>query len=424
MYKKKAFIFPGQGSHYAGMGQTFYNDFHSVQILVEEAGDLLGLNIKDVLLHYTIDELEQSELVQTAIVIVGYCSFKVLTEEYGIYPDLLAGHSLGELSALACSGAITYKDTLALTRKREKIMNMIGPGQGGMIAVMGIDADSADKICKSISSHLGYVAVSNYNSDEQVTISGTEQALKELISQLNNQGVRILPVPVPGPYHSRLMESSLPFMKDELNKCDFSPLEYPVISSITGTLYRSEKEIYERLAIQLTNPVRWTQVLACFAEGGIKELIEIGPQSVLRNLSMTNCIDLTVLAIENRRDFQEILRRFSKVRELETVNSVSRNQLLNDCLKEALCAPNYNDDEKEFEQGFLKPYRKILSNSRNSEKLGGVPGYKEMKEALDMLHQALIIKKVADSERREIMQDVLYVNGLFDVYPDYLKMQV
>lgn len=96
-----------------------------------------------------------------------------------------------------------------------------------MIAVMGIDADSADKICKSISSHLGYVAVSNYNSDEQVTISGTEQALKELISQLNNQGVRILPVPVPGPYHSRLMESSLPFMKDELNKCDFPLLSIP-----------------------------------------------------------------------------------------------------------------------------------------------------------------------------------------------------
>lgn len=174
MHKKKVFIFPGQGSHYAGMGKAFYNEFQSVRALYEEAGDLLGCNMKDVLLHYTMDELERSGVVQPAIVLASYCSFKVLTEEYGIYPDVLAGHSLGEISALSCSGALTFADALRLVQKREQIMEEASVELGGMIAVMGIDPESAERVCETIPCDLGYAAVSNYNSDEQVTISGSK----------------------------------------------------------------------------------------------------------------------------------------------------------------------------------------------------------------------------------------------------------
>lgn len=211
-------------------------------------------------------------------------------------------------------------------------------------------------------------------------------------------------------------------MKVELDSCSYAPIGIPVVSSITGNLYTSEREIPEQLAIQLVSPVRWTQVLACLAEGGMRDLIEVGPQTVLRNLSLTNRLDLTVYGAENRRDFQEIVRLFSAVRKLEAVKESSRYQLINDCLKEAVCAPNSNFNEKEFEQGVLIPYRQVLSGLKNLEKEGRLPSYREMRNGLDMLLQVLLTKKVAKAECKEIVEEVLLDSGLFDCYHEYLDV--
>jgi [acyl-carrier-protein] S-malonyltransferase len=339
-----------------------------------------------------------------------------------VQPDLLAGHSLGEISVLACSGAVTFADALRIAHAREQLMTSVNSELGGMIAVMGAKHDEAQKICEYVTQQIGYIAVSNFNSDEQMTLSGTNAAVAEAGKRLKEAGALVLPLPMPGPYHSRLMEAAVPKMREALRPYTFHPFQVPVVSSITGRRYESAEEIHEQLALQLVSPVVWTDVLARIASEGIGALIEVSPQMVLRNLSMTNELDLQVYAVDHPKDFQELLRLFSPVSLMDTVDDSRKENLLHSCLKEAVCVPNFNPDEQAYELEALPPFRDALALQKELHTNRRPPSYKELKDGLEMLHQVLAAKQVPEQERREIMEDILYASGLFDCYSSYLAV--
>jgi [acyl-carrier-protein] S-malonyltransferase len=288
----KAYIFPGQGAQFTGMGLDLYENSPIAQELFEKANEILGFPITDVMFEGTPEELKETKVTQPAIFLHSVILAKVLGDDFK--PEMVAGHSLGELSALVANGVLTFEDGLRLVSKRALAMQKACEAQEStMAAVLGLEDAVVEETCAEID---GVVVAANYNCPGQLVISGDIDAINKACEVLTEKGARrALVLPVGGAFHSPLMEPAREELAAAIEETTFSEPICPVYQNVVAKAITNPEEIKENLIAQLTAPVKWTQCIQAMIADGGTEFIEVGPGKVLQGLMRK--IDRTVTAI-------------------------------------------------------------------------------------------------------------------------------
>jgi len=277
----KAYIFPGQGAQFTGMGLDLYENSPLAQELFEKANNILGFSITDVMFEGTAEELKETKVTQPAIFLHSVILAKVLGDDFK--PEMVAGHSLGELSALVANGVLSFEDGLKLVSKRALAMQKACEIQPStMAAVLGLEDAVVEEVCASID---GIVVAANYNCPGQLVISGEIEAVEKACEVLKEKGAkRALLLPVGGAFHSPMMEPAREELAAAIEETTFNEPICPVYQNVVAKAVTNPSEIKENLIAQLTAPVRWTQcVQAMIADGGT-DFVEVGPGKVLQGL--------------------------------------------------------------------------------------------------------------------------------------------
>ncbi len=277
----KAYVFPGQGAQYPGMGKDLYEKYPVAREMFEKANELLGFRITDTMFSGTDEELRQTRVTQPAI----FLHSVILTAVAGssFRPSMVAGHSLGEFSALVAAGALPFEDGLALVAGRASAMQRAcGINPSTMAAVLGMDDAVVEEVCASLKET---VVPANYNSPGQIVISGTTEGVAAASEELKKRGAkRIVPLSVSGGFHSPCMEPARQELEEAIRKARFSRPVCPVYQNVSGLPVTEPEEIMANLIAQLTSPVRWTQTVQKMVADGASEFIEAGPGNVLQGL--------------------------------------------------------------------------------------------------------------------------------------------
>ena len=303
-------LFPGQGSQSPGMAKIFYENFDYVKSLFQEADDLLKNSIGKLVLEGPKDKLDLTENTQPAIFLVTFSIFQVLKKETSF--DLnsakyFAGHSLGEYSALACAEALTFSQTIQLLQKRGQAMQSAVPkGQGGMLAVLGSDVEKINEIIE-INKDKFICYVANDNSVGQIVVSGNNQDLDNFSSELKNNNIKNIKLPVSAPFHCKLMDSATKIMNEEISKIEFNSPKVEIISNVTAEPTNEPAKIKELLVSQIEKPVRWREIVNYMIDKNINKFIEIGPGKVLSGLVKRINRNVELLQINDLED----LKKFS-----------------------------------------------------------------------------------------------------------------
>lgn len=277
----KAYIFPGQGAQFTGMGLDLYEKSPLAQEYFEKANDILGFSITDIMFEGTAEQLKETKVTQPAVFLHSVILAKVLGDAF--QPQMVAGHSLGELSALVANGVLSFEDGLKLVSKRALAMQKACEIQPStMAAVLGLDDNIVEDTCAEID---GVVVAANYNCPGQLVISGEVDAVKKACEVLTEKGARrALLLPVGGAFHSPLMEPAREELAAAIKATTFSEPICPVYQNVVAKAVTNPNEIKENLIAQLTGPVKWTQCIQAMIADGGTEFIEVGPGNVLQGL--------------------------------------------------------------------------------------------------------------------------------------------
>ncbi len=294
----KAFIFPGQGSQYVGMNEKIPN-FSLKKTIFDKASEILGYDLYDTCSNSPMDKLTATEIAQPAIFTVSFTYIAFLTQR-GIRPDVAAGHSLGEYSALAAANVLSFEDGLKLVQKRGFLMKEASQSNPGrMLAVIGLSEDKLGRVLDKAKNY-GEVVLANINTFEQVVLSGELNAINEAQKIAKEEGAKIAKLlDVSAAFHSPLMEPVVEEMSKFIDSVEFKTPEIPVVQNVTGTTVSSNAEIKENLKKQIIGPVKWVNSVLNMQEMGVDHFIEVGPKNVLKNMLEKIIKDAKIEAVES-----------------------------------------------------------------------------------------------------------------------------
>jgi len=302
-------IFPGQGSQSIGMGKEFFDKFELVKDLFKEADNILNIPLSKIILEGPKDDLDLTINTQPAIFLISYSIYKVIKNEFNI--DLnkakyFAGHSLGEYSALSCSGYLNFSDTLKLLRARgDAMQNAVPKGEGGMLAVLGSTTDKIEKILNENKENF-ITEIANDNSEGQLVLSGKNSELNKLIEVLKSNNIKNIKLPVSAPFHCQLMNKATEIMKNEIEKVHFEVSKNVLISNVTGKEILNKEQLKTLLIQQIENRVRWRESVINMVNKGISHFIEIGPGKVLSGLVKRINRDVKINTINSENDIRDL----------------------------------------------------------------------------------------------------------------------
>ncbi len=276
---KQAYVFPGQGAQFSGMGKDLYENNELAKSMFDKADEILGFPITQVMFSGSDEELKQTKVTQPAVFLYSVILAKVL----GVKPDGVAGHSLGEFSALVVAGALSFEDGLRLVAKRAMAMQKCCENQpGGMAAILGLEDETIEQVCEGVD---GVVVAANYNCPGQLVISGADEAVDAACVKLKEAGARrALRLPVGGAFHSPLMEAARAELEQAISEVEFHTPVCPIYQNVDAQPQSEPEAIKANIIAQLTAPVRWTQIAKNMIADGYDNFVELGPGAVLQGL--------------------------------------------------------------------------------------------------------------------------------------------
>ena len=397
-----------------GMGKKLSDKFSISLSTFNEANDILGFDLMKLCFEGPQDDLKKTENTQPALLTAGVAAFRVYMQEIGLKPLFSAGHSLGEITALTCAGAIDFPDALRIVRQRGKFMQEAVPaGLGGMSAITGLDKGIIEKACLEASNNDETAVVSNYNSPEQIVISGHLKAINRAGDMLKEKGGRVVPLNVSAPFHCPLMQPAAENLKKELQKYVFHPFNWPVISNDTALPYSDPSVIIENLTNQVVKGVRWQASMEFLKNKGITDAIELGPQAVLKNLMKKNAPSIITYSFEKDEDIQE-------VRKVLTHNCAEPGKLefLTRAMAISVCTRNSNWDSEAYKKGVIEPYKEVQRIAEDLETSHQEPSMEQMTLALEMLKSVFKTKGTPELEREERFKQLFSETGTIGFFKD------
>ncbi|MGT2961214.1 ACP S-malonyltransferase [Streptococcus caballi] len=304
---KTAFLFAGQGAQKLGMARDLYETYPIVRETFDTASRILGYDLRS-LIDNDVDKLNQTRYTQPAILTTSVAIYRLLSEK-GIKPDIVAGLSLGEYSALVASGALTFEEAVALVAKRGEFMETAAPaGTGKMVAVMSTPVEIIEEACEKASDK-GYVRPANYNTPTQIVIGGDVEAVNAAVENLKEAGVkRLIPLKVSGPFHTALLKSASEKLAKELEKVTFSDFTIPLVGNTEAQVMNVE-EAKILLARQVMEPVRFYESIESMKKLGMTDVIEIGPGKVLSNFMKKIDKTIPTVNVEDKESFELLLKK-------------------------------------------------------------------------------------------------------------------
>ena len=302
-------IFPGQGSQIVGMGKEFYTKFDIVKKLFNDADEILGFSISNLILEGPKDKLDLTENTQPAIFLVGYSIFQLLKKEFNIdlnKASFFAGHSLGEYTALASANALSFSDTLRILKIRGNAMQSAVPkGEGVMVAVLGSKIEKIEKIIEE-NKNKYECFIANDNSNGQLVVSGNNNEIEKFILDLKSNSIKNIKLPVSAPFHCKLMKKATDIMGKEIEKLEFKDPKNILISNVTAKEITSSSLLKDLLIKQIESRVRWRESVILMTNKGVSQFIEIGPGKILSGLIKRIDKNIKVSAINHEEDIKLI----------------------------------------------------------------------------------------------------------------------
>ncbi len=311
---KIAFLFPGQGSQYVGMGVDLLKAYEFASPMLQKAEDVCGIDIRKLCVKGPLEDLTRTANLQPCLTAIDIICAKALMEE-GIQPDAVAGHSLGEYPALWACGAVDFRDCLRLVKERGRVMEAAAQRRpGSMAAIIGLEAQELKEIIDGVlSQHKGVLAMANHNSKEQIVVTGEKALVKSLCEKVKTLGKRAIMLRVSGAYHSPLMEGAAKEFARVLSSVSFGRPSIPIYSNVSANPEEDPAMIVRLLSQQMCMPVRWYEIANNMYRDGVRIFIEAGPKKVLSNLikKSIDADDYQVFSVETKADIDSIKNAFS-----------------------------------------------------------------------------------------------------------------
>ena len=299
---KTAFIFPGQGSQYIGMGKDFYDRIAVSREMFDLAGEAAGLDVAALCFEEN-DRINITEYTQIAMIAMEIAAWKAV-EERGFRPDVTAGLSLGEYGALAAAGVMGVRDVFKIIRKRGLYMQEAVPSGGAMTAVLGLDASQIEKVCEETE---GIVSIANYNCPGQIVITGEEKAVAEAAKKLTEEGAkRCVPLKVSGPFHSEMLKGAGDKLGEALAEAEIQDIKIPYLSNVTADYVTDKSQVKDLLVRQVASSVRWQQSIEKMIADGVDTFVEIGPGKTLTGFMRKISRDVKAINIEKVEDLDKL----------------------------------------------------------------------------------------------------------------------
>ncbi len=386
----KAVVFPGQGSQYIGMGKELCQNSAIARQIFEEAEDVLQMPLKQLCMQGKLPELTSTENAQPAILTASVAAYRDLQERTNIRPHFMAGHSLGEFSALTCAGVLRFADAVRLVRKRGLLMKEAAQSAPGLMSAIGkLDAQQVEAVCASISRPDHVVMISNYNTPTQNVISGHAEAVKQAEEALAEMGASVKRLNVSAPFHCTLMEPVAKEFRKELEATTFGSFACPVLANVTAQPYRDAQELVPLLTEQIVKPVLWTQTMAYLKAQELSLAVDVGPGKVVRNLARNNNPAIQALSLDV---WEERLLVDSYMKIEYRLPFVSR------CMGLAVATKNQCFDDALYELGVAEPYRQLQAMQEQLQ--DREPTEEEKHRALALLQKIFDTKQVPVEEQK------------------------
>lgn len=413
--KKTAIVFPGLGSQCVGMGKTLCKEYTLAREVYEEAGDILNMDLKGICSEGTIGKIFDPDIAQLALFTTGIALYKVFKSIYNIEPLLMAGHSLGEYTALAAAGIIKFEDALNVIKLRSCLTKeVIMQDFGSMAIIDGISFEKAEAYCRERSQGSHYAVISCYNAPEQVALSGCKDVMQNVQDKIMECSTAIItPIYGSAPFHSELMRPMAEKLNIKLNNITYYDSDTTVLSNLTGLPYRDRNEVSELLSEQLCRPVQWMRIMDYMKAKNLDFVIEMSSLSVLRNLIRAYCHIETYSfgQIETRRNLEKILDRLNSG--IGQKEDLKRAVYL--CFGMAVSTKNKEYDSIRYQEKVRKPYECLKELYLKNAPEDYITKQHEACQAIELLREILNGKQVGLDEQYNIFKHIYNVSGTSNI---------